>query len=477
MKNKFGTGLLLIFGLVLIFFVVNAALSYWSIQTLTGNYRRVARSYEVLDELAGTFSALKDGETGQRGFIITRDDDFLRPYNDSIKEIDMHIDRLEVVTADDPDQHERVLRLREATNVRLATLAENLRMARTEDNETLVRSGRLKLGHDQMEAVSSAIAEIRNTEREKLRIRSEESQASGRSSLITLLLTNLVGLALLVIAYLFIKRFIRERQLSIANLQAAHDQLEERVQQRTEELNDANTELERSNRELQDFAFVASHDLQEPLRKIQAFGDRLKTKHGGQLNAEAADYLGRMQNAAARMHVLINDLLTFSRVTTKAQPFRKIDMNEIARDVLSDLEIRIQQTGGSVDVSELPTIEADPLQMQQLLQNLVGNALKFHREGIPPIIKVSGKLHNNGRPQQCEITVEDNGIGFNEKYLDRIFTPFQRLHGRGEYEGTGIGLAVCRKIVERHGGTLTAKSTPGEGTTFIVTLPVNQDEE
>ena len=158
--------------------------------------------------------------------------------------------------------------------------------------------------------------------------------------------------------------------------------------------------------------------------------------------------------------MLINDLLTFSRVTTKAQPFAPVDLDQVAREVVADLEVRVQQTGGRVEVGELPTLDADPLQMRQLLQNLIGNALKFHRPGVPPVVEVGARAV--GPPEGGawppapdgwrELTVEDNGIGFDEKYLDRIFTVFQRLHGRGEYEGTGMGLAICRKIVERHGG-------------------------
>src|SRR4029079_9918458 len=155
--------------------------------------------------------------------------------------------------------------------------------------------------------------------------------------------------------------------------------LERRVEERTIELAKTNKELERSNRELQDFAFVASHDLQEPLRKIQAFGDRLKTKHAASFNDEGRDYLERMQNAARRMYVLINDLLTFSRVTTKAQPFVPVDLSQVAKEVINDLEVRIQQSNGRVEVGTLPQLEADPLQMRQLLQNLIGNALKFYR--------------------------------------------------------------------------------------------------
>lgn len=228
--------------------------------------------------------------------------------------------------------------------------------------------------------------------------------------------------------------------------------------------------LQRSNRELQDFAYVASHDLQEPLRKIQAFGDRLKAKCAAALTKDGADYLERMQNAASRMQTLINDLLAFSRITTKAQPFVAVDLAQIAREVLSDLEVRIEQTGGRIEVGELPTLEADPLQMRQLLQNLIGNALKFRREYAKPIVAINA--HTNG-DDCCRLTVEDNGIGFDMKYLDRVFGMFQRLHGRDEYEGTGVGLAICRKIAERHGGSITAESSPGKGATFIVTLPVH----
>jgi len=228
--------------------------------------------------------------------------------------------------------------------------------------------------------------------------------------------------------------------------------------------------LSQSNRELQDFASVASHDLQEPLRKIQAFGDRLKNKCEQQLTDDSRDYLERMLNAASRMQTLINDLLTFSRVTTKAQPFSRVDLNLIAREVLSDLEVRIEQAGGRVEVSTLPVIDADPLQMRQLLQNLIANALKFRKPDQPPVVQIFA-ASNDG---VCKIFVADNGIGFDEKYLDRIFTVFQRLHGRGAYEGTGVGLAVCRRIVERHQGSITASTQPGQGATFIVTLPAIQ---
>jgi PAS domain S-box-containing protein len=235
-------------------------------------------------------------------------------------------------------------------------------------------------------------------------------------------------------------------------------------------------ELARSNAELEQFAFVASHDLQEPLRKIRAFGDRLKTKCEAALPEEGADYLNRMQSASARMQTLINDLLTFSRVISRNEPFVEVDLNQITREVLGDLEVRIEKTGASVEVGDLPNIEGDPTQMRQLLQNLIGNALKFHAPGATPKIQVRATTieDESAGSAICHLTVQDNGIGFDEKYLDRIFAVFQRLHGRQEYEGTGIGLAVCRRIVDRHKGTITAKSKPGQGTTFIIDLPVRR---
>lgn len=231
--------------------------------------------------------------------------------------------------------------------------------------------------------------------------------------------------------------------------------------------------LEVSNRELQDFASIAAHDLQEPLRKIQTFGDRLKGKIEGDLKEEGGDYLNRMLLSAGRMRKLIDDLLTYSRITSKGNPFQKIDLSQVLKDVLSDLEVRVEQTDGKIEFQRLPAIEADPSQMRQLFQNLLANGLKFHRKGVPPVIHVSSKILNE---TTIEISFSDNGIGFEEKYLDRIFTIFQRLHGRHEYEGTGVGLAVCRRIVERHGGALTAVSSPDQGASFKITLPIKQSE-
>lgn len=229
-------------------------------------------------------------------------------------------------------------------------------------------------------------------------------------------------------------------------------------------------QLERSNRDLQEFAFVASHDLQEPLRKIEAFGAAL-IELSGNLPEKQIDYLGRMRNAAGRMRTMVDDLLALSRVNRQGQPFEPTDLNQIAKEVISDLEMQVMRTGGKIEVEELVVIDADPMQIRQLFQNLIGNGLKFHRQDVPPVVKVcAGKRKKN----TIQITIEDNGIGFPEKEAERIFQPFQRLVGRSEYDGSGMGLSICRRIVERHQGTITAHSQPGQGSMFVLTLPLKQ---
>jgi signal transduction histidine kinase len=256
-----------------------------------------------------------------------------------------------------------------------------------------------------------------------------------------------------------------ERVGLMEQLRISKNELEMRVLERT-------AELERRNQELQDFAFIASHDLQEPLRKVQTFGDMLVLKSDPLLGPEGRDYIQRMQRAAARMQKLLESLLSYSRVTTKAEPFAQTNLRKSVQGALSNLEIVIKEKGALVKVAPLPTVEADRSQMIQLFQNLIANALKFERENQTPRVSIYSRKHSNTGAHQ--ICIEDNGIGFDEKYLDKIFMPFQRLHGRSGYEGVGMGLAICKKIVERHDGEITARSEPGKGATFIVTLPARR---
>lgn len=239
-----------------------------------------------------------------------------------------------------------------------------------------------------------------------------------------------------------------------------------------EELERYNRRLESINRDLQDFATVASHDLQDPLRKIRVFGEMVAAKWNE--SEDAREYLTRMQNAAVRMQNLLDSLLDYSRLTSEAVSCRELDLGESVREAISNLELHVKETGAKVEVGPLPSVEADGAQITQLFQNLIGNALKFRRMDERPHIRISARSIAEGgvwKRGAYEIRVEDNGIGFEEKHLDRIFFPFQKLHGGDEYQGVGMGLAICKRIIERHGGTITAKSELGKGSTFIVTLP------
>ena len=340
-----------------------------------------------------------------------------------------------------------------------------------------------KADSDQLTGLRLSLEEYVGGDMQAEALAGYETQRNETMENLRLILT--VALGLLIVGSIFalstgaaVGRAVLNSERQLID---AHDLLEGKVEERTAELSASTEALMRSNRELEQFASVASHDLQEPLRKIQAFGDRLQDRSGDQLTEQGKDYLDRILSSASRMRRLIDDLLSFSRVATKAQPFVLTDLGTLLTEVVSDLEGRLQQTEGHVEVGELPALEADPMQMQQLFQNLIANGLKFHRPGIPPVVQVQGRvtaetvnMDGVGPVRMVELTVQDNGIGFEEIYLDRIFNVFQRLHGRNEYEGTGMGLAISRKIVERHGGTITAKSKLGEGAIFVIHLPLQQ---
>ena len=275
---------------------------------------------------------------------------------------------------------------------------------------------------------------------------------------------------------------LKNVEVSEARYRRLSEELETRVQERTQEILTANQDLQRSNANLQRFAYIASHDLQEPLRKIQSFSSLLQGKFGTAVGEEGRGYLTRMSTAGERMSALIKDLLAYSQISSRQQEFGSVSLNTIVAEVLSALEWQINKSRASIEVAELPVINGDKSQLGQLFQNLLSNALKFTPpEDIPRIeltciFRKRSELPANLLPNApthrfCQISVRDNGIGFDIKYLDRIFQVFQRLHGKDQFPGTGVGLAICQQVVENHGGAITATSAPGQGSTFSVYLP------
>lgn len=258
------------------------------------------------------------------------------------------------------------------------------------------------------------------------------------------------------------------------------EKLEKEVAERTHELKLANTELEKMNQELASFAYVSSHDLQEPLRKIRTFVERIVSKENDKLSDTGKDYLNRMQKAAERMQKLIVDLLSYSRTNTSKKVFEKYDLNEVIDEILMDLDQRILEKNASIEVDELPSLNIIPFQIKQLFTNLITNALKFSKPDKSCIIKITSEdvkpkdLHLGVEmldKTYCKITVQDNGIGFEQEFSNKIFEVFQRLHGRDKYSGTGIGLAICKRIVENHHGFIEAEGMKGEGAVFTIYLP------
>jgi signal transduction histidine kinase len=467
---------------------------------------------EVIAQAHTAYGSLLEAQNAVRGFLLSGNPLFVQDFENAAHRAPVQFDKLEDKVHDNHDQSVAVRAIAAQADNFLKWLDDTERLA--EGNHHDLARERIVEGRRQLEGLREDLATFL---REEGRLDAERHAAVERAwagldwaihggVLTTLLSTGLLGIAF--------GRGLHRRFSSLAenarrlasgeNLAPPLSGIDEisqvdRVFRDMAEalhiaaqkehsyrdlLEQRAAELIAANRELQEFASVASHDLQEPLRKIQAFGDRLQNKCGPVLDEQGREYLGRMQHAAARMSTLINDLLTFSRVTTRALPFQRVDLAETAREVVCDLEGRLHQTNGHVEIGPLPALDADLIQMRQLLQNLIGNALKFHKPGEPPVVHVEGEVlpepsilsAANGVPSGpvCRLVVRDNGIGFDEKYLDRIFNVFQRLHGRGEYEGTGMGLAICRKIVERHRGRITAQSSPGRGATFLVTLPVSQ---
>jgi signal transduction histidine kinase len=282
-----------------------------------------------------------------------------------------------------------------------------------------------------------------------------------------------IALGVLALGVLLLLRRLLASGAALSRANAELATSNARLQSTNELLRHA-AELSRSNAELEQFASIASHDLQEPLRKVQTFAAQLNAKESENLSEQGRDFLRRMSDAAARMRNLIDDLLVFSRVSTQGHPFTAVNLGHVISQVLVDLEVSIEESQAVVRVGLMPTIEADPLQMRQLFQNLLGNALKFRRSGVTPELRVEAQAVDR---HIAQLTVSDNGIGFDEQYATRIFRAFERLHGARAYPGTGIGLALCRKIVERHHGTITAVGEIEHGSTFTIRLPVTQPDE
>ncbi len=463
-----------------------------------------AQSREVKANAERVYRLVIDAQNGVRGYLLTGSGDFLTPYHAAVAELPGQMTAWSEGTAD-PGQQDRADEVISLIRQRLAEL---------EQERGLQQSGRRDeaITHIKENGVQSRMSDVRRhmegflAEQDRLdRERSEAWWKTWRRQNRILVGAAVLTVLLAVAVNLLFSRTV-DRRLQVvlgkalrqaggqdaepplegtdelAQLDQAYSRMAQAIRERSRELSTANESLRQSNRELEQFASVASHDLQEPLRKIEAFADRLKVYAAPGENTRVLEYVDRILASTRRMRTLITDLLTYSRVSTRALPFVHVDLGQVAREVLADLEERVKEADGRVEIGPLPALEADALQMRQIVQNLVGNALKFRRPGVASEVRLAGETTEDpggpvaaDRPGPwCRLTVTDNGIGFEDVYKERIFEVFQRLHGRGEYEGTGMGLAICRKIVERHGGRISAAGRSGQGAVFEVVLPMRQ---
>ncbi len=454
-------------GLASIILLALNILFYWSFIKQKETSNQVNHSQQILRKLETILSSVKDAETGQRGYLLTGRESYLEPHNLAVQTMPQQIAALKTLTAAEPEQQQQLSLLEPLIAKKFAELQETIDLRKTTGFDAAAQVVLTNQGKELMDQIRTTIQQMQSQQSEQLQtwLKAKEAQANQ------LQLTFLGGILLTLFAFYLVYRAVqqetRERRQAEASYQQLNEELEARVQERTAELKEANVSLAYSNRELEQFAYVASHDLQEPLRAVNSYAQLIARKYQGNLDAKADKYIGYIMEGATRMQQLINDLLEFSRVGTRAKQLKPTACEAVLNQVLANLRIAIAEHQAVITHDPLPTVMGDEIQLIQLLQNLIGNAIKFRREE-PPQVHLSAQQGE----REWIFSVRDNGIGIETEYFERIFTIFQRLHSRVDYPGTGIGLAVCKKIVERHGGQIWVESESGVGTTFYFTIPV-----
>lgn len=467
---------ILVLATVVVFFISNAFVAYRSMDVMRKNSNSIDNTLQIINLIRELQVQLYAAESGQRGYLITKDRQYLDPYYASVNQIHSLLAELSKTTTELPRQQNRFALLQVQMSEKIDIIDKTIAHVEQDQNRAAVKLVNTDRGLELTQSILLLLLEMDIDEHNLLKENRIKSKKNSQNLTIVLIFTNFLGLGLALVVYYISLKFTRKNRELYDQIEQTNRDLELKVIERTETLSRYANELERSNRELEDFAFVASHDLQEPLRKIRAFGDRLSSRFGDILGEQGNDYVKRMHAASQRMSRLIDDLLSYSRVTTRQRTFEQVDLNNIISQVKEDLEIAIEEKSAIITKEPIPIIQGDGSQLGQVFSNLISNSLKFVKQNTQPdiVIACAGFCDlSSAHGEWIRITLTDNGIGFEPQYSERIFNLFQRLHGRDEYTGTGIGLALCRKIVEQHGGTIKAESKPDMGTTFIIDLPLN----
>jgi signal transduction histidine kinase len=452
-----GTGILL--GTVLS--VLCFCVATWSHLQVRGSFNRASEQQRYFRDLQQLFSHIQDAETGSRGFALTGVDIYLSPFKEALLQVGPLLDALKAGISGEA-QKESLDEMTGLWQRRLDTASEVIAVRREKGLDAAADfaiEGEGKRIMDGIRALFDVVAERQRA------IISDELALTERFANLTIgsmAAGSIAGLLTGALLLGRLRRENRERRLLLLETVARGRQLEE-----------TNEALSRANQELQHFAYVASHDLQEPLRSVAGYVQLLERRYAGQLDEKALGYIHKSVAAAQRMQQLIEGLLAYTRVGTHGDPFQMVSVDKLLQDVSGNLAASLEETGARLTCQTLPEVWGDRLQLSQLFQNLIGNALKFRREEAVEV-RISAlreaALPGTG-PGYWRFTVRDNGIGIDPEYAGRIFKVFQRLHTRQEYPGTGVGLAICKRIVERHGGRIWFDSEPGAGTAFHFTLP------
>ena len=463
----------LISAIVIMMIMTNGFLAMKTIEDLSATQSSLYNTGDIIIELDDLHNLVLMAETGQRGYLLTEITEYLTPYQDALGRLCAQLNDTKKLRSEVPGQAKRIASLILLVEQKINELTKTVELALAEKEKSALKQVMTGRGRDLYKELRAELEQIKTLEINYRNSLFTVLSAVEREAKATFIISGITSALLLLGLAFFAKLNARSEAKHRLQLEQQNEMLAEKVAMRTKELTLYSDELSRSNRELEDFAFVASHDLQEPLRKIRAFGDRLRSNYGQLLDKTGADYINRMGNAAERMSNLINDLLEFSRISTRGKPFIAVSLQPVIESIIEDLEISIKESNASIVLGALPIINADPSQMHHLFINLISNAIKFRQPDIKPVVEIQYCQAEVAMEQWHIITVKDNGIGFEQEFADKIFVPFQRLHARAEYKGTGIGLAICRRIVERHGGKISARSELGHGTLFRIEIPVD----
>lgn len=434
---------------------------YQRVNDLAISSELVERSNNVKLKTEKAFSFIKDAETAQRGFLLTQDSSFLEPFYGAFDNANTLFNEVLALSENDSIQQFNVKDLQTLIRVRFDFLNVVFHAGDTIHRQGKVRTY-LDLGKNSMDQIRIRVNTIVDRENQQLAERVAERDHYAYISPLFLLCLTLITLVVILVAYIKIKKDTNHLKELVENLR-----------QRDLELTTKNAELENSNVELASFSYVASHDLKEPLRKIKLFTDRIMERDNAQLSDIGKDDFRRIVSAVTRMQNLFDALLSFSRANSAEKLFSETDLNNILREVKLDLSDAIEEKHAIIESDNLPRLNVVPVQFHQLFLNLIGNAIKYAKEGEAPVIKISAEPvpATELRRAGWEIHFADNGIGFEQHYETKIFQLFQRLHGKAEYSGTGIGLAICKKIMSNHGGSIHAVGQLGKGAVFTIYIP------